>query len=122
MRRCGVADRRDSRSSTLVPADSKRSLSACAALSCVYFAAIGGFNPYAPLWYKELGMSVFAIGVLVSLQSWTRIFATYAWGALADHSGQRVQIIRWAALASFVAFRGREPRIEPLLRLSGITG
>ena len=57
-------------------ADSKRSLSACAALSCVYFAAIGGFNPYAPLWYKELGMSVFAIGVLVSLQSWTRIFAT----------------------------------------------
>ena len=87
-------------------ADSKRSLSACAALSCVYFAAIGGFNPYAPLWYKELGMSVFAIGMLVSLQSWTRIFATYAWGALADHSGQRVQIIRWAALASFVAGLG----------------
>ena len=83
-----------------------RTLAACAALSCVYFAAIGGFNPYAPLWYKELGLSVFAIGLLVSLQSWTRLFAPYLWGALADRSGRRVQIIRWAALASFVAGLG----------------
>lgn len=83
--------------------ESQRTLAACAALSCVYFAAIGGFNPYAPLWYKELGLSVFAIGVLVSLQSWTRLFAPYLWGALADRTGRRVQIIRWAALASFVA-------------------
>jgi len=83
--------------------DGNRTLAACAALSCVYFAAIGGFNPYAPLWYKELGLSVFAIGLLVSLQSWTRLFAPYLWGALADRTGRRVQIIRWAALASFVA-------------------
>ena len=54
---------------------SKRTLAACAALSCAYFAAIGGFNPYAPLWYKEMGLPVVAIGILVSLQSWTRLFA-----------------------------------------------
>ena len=82
---------------------SKRTLVACAALSCAYFAAIGGFNPYAPLWYKEMGLPVVAIGILVSLQSWTRLFAPYAWGALADRTGRRVQIIRWASLASFVA-------------------
>ena len=29
-------------------ADSPRTLSACAILSCAYFAAIGGFTPYAP--------------------------------------------------------------------------
>jgi MFS transporter, PPP family, 3-phenylpropionic acid transporter len=84
-------------------AASRRTLAASAALSCAYFAAIGGFQPYAPLWYKELGLSVFAIGVLVSLQSWTRLFAPYAWGALADRTGRRVQIIRWASLISFVA-------------------
>jgi len=82
---------------------SRRTLLACATLSFAYFAAIGGFNPYAPLWYKELGLPVVAIGVLVSLSSWTRLFAPYAWGALADRTGQRVQIIRWASLASFVA-------------------
>lgn len=87
-------------------AQSERTLRACAALSFAYFAAIGGFNPFAPLWYKELGLPVFAIGVLVSLQSWTRLFAPYAWGALADRSGKRVAIIRWAALASFVAALG----------------
>ncbi len=87
-------------------ADSPRTLSACAILSCAYFAAIGGFTPYAPLWYKEMGLSVFAIGLLVSLSSWTRLFAPYAWGALADRTGKRVQIIRWTALASFVAAIG----------------
>ncbi|MFY8117706.1 MAG: MFS transporter [Roseateles sp.] len=88
------------------PEAGRSTLGASALLSCAYFAAIGGFNPYAPLWYKELGLSVFAIGVLVSLQSWTRLFAPYAWGALADRSGQRVWIIRWAALASFIAALG----------------
>ncbi|MDC8773210.1 MFS transporter [Roseateles albus] len=87
-------------------AASKRTLAACSALSCAYFAAIGGFNPYAPLWYKELGLPVVAIGLLVSLASWTRLFAPYAWGALADRHGQRTKIIRWAALASFCAGLG----------------
>ncbi|MDC8785156.1 MFS transporter [Roseateles koreensis] len=88
------------------PSSSSRTLAACAALSFAYFAAIGGFNPYAPLWYKDLGLPVFAIGVLMSLQSWTRLFAPYIWGALADRTGQRVAIIRWSALASFVAALG----------------
>jgi PPP family 3-phenylpropionic acid transporter len=92
-----------------------RVLSASALLSCAYFAAIGGFNPYAPLWYKELGLSVFAIAMLVSLQSWTRLFAPYAWGALADRTGRRVAIIRWAALASFIAAIGFLLPPEPWL-------
>lgn len=87
-------------------ARSARTLSAAAVLSCAYFAAIGLFNPYAPLWYKSLGLPVFAIGVLVSLQSWTRLFAPYAWGALADRSGRRVQLMRLAALLSFAAALG----------------
>ena len=47
-----------------------------------YFAAIGMFNPYAPLWFKDLGYSTLAIGGIVSLQSWTRVLAPYGWGWL----------------------------------------
>jgi PPP family 3-phenylpropionic acid transporter len=68
-----------------------------------YFAAIGLFNPYAPLWFKDLGFSTLAIGAIASLQSWTRIVAPYGWGWLGDHGGQRVLLIRWACAAAVLA-------------------
>jgi MFS transporter, PPP family, 3-phenylpropionic acid transporter len=70
------------------------------ALWACYFAAIGAFNPYSPLWFKELGFSTLAIGTLVALQSWTRVLAPYGWGWLGDHlhgGAGRVRLIRWAA-------------------------
>ena len=45
-----------------------------AALSGTYFAHIGFFNPYLPLWLKELGLGLVAISLLTSLQSLTRLF------------------------------------------------
>lgn len=71
-----------------------------------YFAAIGMFNPYAPLWFKELGFSTIAIGGIVSLQSWTRVLAPYGWGWLGDHGGQRARLVRLAALGSTLAAAG----------------
>jgi MFS transporter, PPP family, 3-phenylpropionic acid transporter len=71
-----------------------------------YFATVGVFNPYAPLWFKALGLSTLAIGALASLQSWTRLLAPYAWSWLADHSGQRVQLLRLAAAGSLVSALG----------------
>ena len=50
-----------------------------AALSASYFAHIGFFNPYLPLWLKDLGLPIFTIGLLTSMQSFTRLFAPYAW-------------------------------------------
>lgn len=67
------------------------------ALTCCYFAAIGLFNPYAPLWYQSLGFSTLVIGSIASLQAWTRVFAPYAWSWAGDHSGRRVELIRLAA-------------------------
>lgn len=84
----------------------RHTLGACAALSCAYFASIGLFNPYAPLWYKELGLPVFAIGLLASISSWTRLFAPLGWGMLADRSGRRVELIRIGALGCAVAACG----------------
>lgn len=79
---------------------------AFAAVWAAYFAAIGLFNPYAPLWFKDLGFSTLAIGAIASLQSWTRVLAPYGWGWLGDRSGQRVRLLRMAAALAALAAAG----------------
>ena len=78
-------------------------LRAFAAVWFTYFAAIGLFSTYAPLWFKSLGLPALLIGLIASLQSWTRVLAPYAWGWLADHSGRRVELMRLAAVLAAVA-------------------
>lgn len=78
----------------------KRTLTAFGMLWCAYFAAVGLFNPYAPLWFQSLGFSTVVIGLIASLQSWTRVLAPYAWGWVGDHSGRRIELIRLAAASS----------------------
>jgi PPP family 3-phenylpropionic acid transporter len=82
------------------------SLRAFGAVWFGYFATIGIFNPYAPLWFKELGFSTLAIGAIASLQAWTRVLAPYGWGWLGDHGGQRVRLLRLAALLALLAAGG----------------
>ena len=81
-------------------------LGAFGALWFCYFAAIGSFNPFAPLWFKELGFSTLAIGSIASLQAWARVLAPYGWGWLSDHGGQRVRLVQLAAGASLLACSG----------------
>lgn len=75
-------------------------------LSFAYFAALGLFNPYAPLWFQSLGLSTLVIGSIASLQSWTRIVAPYAWSWWGDHSGRRSELIRLAAAGSLLSALG----------------
>ena len=84
----------------------KSPLAAYGALSGTYFAAVGLFNPYAPLWFQSLGYSTLMIGAIASLQSWTRVFAPYAWGWLGDHRGRRVGLIRLACAGALAAALG----------------
>lgn len=77
-----------------------------AALSASYFAHIGFFNPYLPLWLKSLGLPLVTIGVLTSLQSLTRLFAPYGWGLLSDHTGERIPLLRWCATLALVISAG----------------
>ncbi len=81
-------------------------LAAFAAVAFCYYGYVGLFNPYAPLWFKHLGFSTLAIGVLAALQSWTRVVAPYAWGWLADHSGRRVELLRLAVGLSTASVAG----------------
>jgi len=77
-------------------------LRAYALLSGCYFASVGLFNPYAPLWFQSLGFSTLLIGGLSALQSSTRVFAPYAWGWWGDHRGRRVALIRLAAVGTLM--------------------
>ena len=74
-----------------------------AALSASYFAHIGFFNPYLPLWLKDLGYGLLTISLLTSVQAATRMFAPYAWGWLSDHTGERVRLLRWSATVALLA-------------------
>jgi PPP family 3-phenylpropionic acid transporter len=85
---------------------SVRQLVPFAALSATYFAHIGFFNPYLTLWLKSLGLPLVVISVLASIQSVTRVFAPYAWGALSDHTGERVKLLRIAAVMATLASLG----------------
>jgi PPP family 3-phenylpropionic acid transporter len=76
------------------------------ALSFCYFAGIGLFNPYAPLWFQSLGFSTLLIGGISALQAWTRVFAPYAWSWSGDHSGRRVELIRIATAGTLLAALG----------------
>ena len=72
-----------------------------------YFAYAGLFATYSPLWLHSLGFSTLAIGSLASMASATRLFSPYAWGWLADHTGARTLLLRWAvglALACSLGF------------------
>jgi PPP family 3-phenylpropionic acid transporter len=83
-----------------------RELLPFAALSASYFAHIGFFNPYLPLWLKDAGVGLFAISLLTSMQSATRLFAPYAWGWLSDHTGERVRLLRFCATVALACSAG----------------
>ena len=96
----------DSRASA---GDAGGSLMPYGALNFMYFASIGLFNPYTPLWFQSLGFSTLAIGTIASLQSWTRVVVPYGWSWLGDHWGQgtrRVDLMRIATVAIVVASLG----------------
>lgn len=88
------------------PAAGRRQLVPFAALSASYFAHIGFFNPYLPLWLQDLGFSILAISLLTSVQAATRLFAPYGWGAWSDHTGERVKLLRYGATVALVASLG----------------
>ena len=85
---------------------SRRQLLPFAALSATYFAHIGFFNPYLPLWLKSQGLSLLVISLLTVVPAVTRLIGPYAWGALSDHTGERVKLLRYGATAALVLSLG----------------
>ncbi|WMP18495.1 MFS transporter [Thiothrix lacustris] len=73
----------------------------------VYFAALGVFVPYWTVYLKKVaGFSPAQIGELMAVFMATKIVAPFIWGWLADHTGERLRIIRVASLLAVVCFAG----------------
>ncbi len=72
-----------------------------------YFAALGVFVPYWTVYlHKVKGFSPVQIGELMAVFMATKVVAPFIWGWLADHTGQRLRIIRLASLLAVLCFLG----------------
>lgn len=71
-----------------------------------YFFVLGTMVPYLPLYLKSLGLDEWHIGLMISVMVGTKIIAPNIWGWLADHSGQRMLIIRAGCLMAVLCFSG----------------
>ena len=71
-----------------------------------YYAYAGAFATYASLFFAERGMSAPQIGILMSLIQVMRILGPNLWGWVADHTQQRVKVLRITAVAALVACAG----------------
>jgi PPP family 3-phenylpropionic acid transporter len=71
-----------------------------------YFASLGALIPYWSLYLESLNFSITEIGQLVAILMATKIVAPTIWGWIADHTGQRMAIIRLASLLAALAFTG----------------
>ncbi|AXK39842.1 MFS transporter [Crenobacter cavernae] len=69
-----------------------------------YFAFLGLFNPYWPLYLERLGLSPWQLSVLVSLLGIARIVAPTFWGGFADRIGRRKPVLRATTLVAAFAF------------------
>lgn len=81
-------------------AAARQSLAPFAMLSASYFAHVGFFNPYLPLWLKDMGFGLVAISLLMATQAATRVIGPYGWGWLSDRTGERVKLLRYGATAA----------------------
>ena len=69
-----------------------------------FFAALGVFVPYWPLYLKSLNFSAIEIGELMAIVMGSKILAPYLLGWLSDHLQKRLIIIQVSLLFTVAAF------------------
>jgi PPP family 3-phenylpropionic acid transporter len=71
-----------------------------------YFASLGALLPFWGLYLQARGFSPAEIGELMAVIMVTKLIAPNIWGWIADHTGLRMPIVRFASLLSAVCFVG----------------
>ncbi len=69
-----------------------------------YYATVGAFMPYWSPYLEARGFTATQIGVAYALSGVSRAVMPFLWGWLGDHSGQRIQLVRWCSVASLALF------------------
>lgn len=71
-----------------------------------YYACLGAWIPFWPLYIKELGYGAVVIGITSVVFNSTRVLAPNLWGYLSDRTGKRLRIIRYGCFLGFIAILG----------------
>ncbi len=71
-----------------------------------YFATLGIVVPYFGQYLESKHFTAYQIGEIFFMLNITKVVAPFIWGAIADKSGKRIQIIRVAALVAMIVFSG----------------
>ncbi|EGW54007.1 MFS transporter [Candidatus Endoriftia persephonae] len=71
-----------------------------------YFASLGALLPFWGVYLKDRGFSSAEIGELMAVIMVSKLVAPNIWGWIADHTGQRMPIVRIASLLSLMIFVG----------------
>jgi PPP family 3-phenylpropionic acid transporter len=71
-----------------------------------YFALLGAWLPYWPLYLSDLNFAADQIGYLAAAMMLSKIIAPSLWGWLAKRSGRRMAVIRGGSLAALLIFLG----------------
>lgn len=90
--------------SSLPPDQWRRRMAPLGSFYFLYFAFIGALAPYFPPWLSARGFDAYEVGSLMAILMLTRILAPNGWGWLADHTGQRLALIRLGSLLATLAF------------------
>ncbi len=84
-----------------------RSLYLClSSFYLVYFASLGVLLPYWGPYLRALGFDPARVGELMAIPQATKLVAPTLWGWLADRTGRRVRVIRWACFIATLTFAG----------------
>ena len=70
----------------------------------LFFVTIGIYMPYWSLYLRSINFDAEQIGILSAIVVGTKIFSTYLWGWVVDHTGQRMRVIKFASLFSALTF------------------
>lgn len=71
-----------------------------------YFGLLGAMLPFWGLYLRDQGFSLSQIGQLMAILVGTKLIAPNLWGWLADHTGERLNIIRLGSLLALIIFAG----------------
>lgn len=75
-----------------------------AAFYIFYFAALGAFLPYWPLYLQRHGHGPEQIGWLMAILPVTKLISPSLWGWLADGLGRSLPLIRWGSFLALTSF------------------
>lgn len=70
----------------------------------LFFATIGIYIPYWPLYLRSIRFDAEQIGVISAVVVVTKIFSTYLWGWVVDRVGMRMPVVQYTALFSPLIF------------------